>query len=187
MSAETTAPSPSDSAGNQADGNGSAENGRKKQARRIILIIAAVAITAGVVWFIRNESYGKFQQSTNDAYIQTDGIAISPKVSGYVDQVFVKDNQLVKAGQPLAAIDNRDYRAQAAQNMAQIDVAKANAAGVEAQIREQQAAILKAEADLAAARADAAFAHHVDFASRYAARSTEAEGAALSMPRMAAS
>lgn len=38
-----------------------------------------------------------------------------------------------------------------------------------------------------AARADAAFAHHVDFASRYAAHSTEAEGAALSMPRMAAS
>ena len=38
-----------------------------------------------------------------------------------------------------------------------------------------------------AARADAAFVHHVGFASRYAARSTEAEGAALSMPFLAAS
>ncbi len=158
MSAETTAPSPSDSAGNPADGNGSAENGRKKQARRIIVIIAAVAITAGVAWFIRNESYGKFQQSTNDAYIQTDGIAISPKVSGYVDRVFVIDNQTVKAGDPLVQIDPRDYTARAEQSRAQIGVAAASVAGVEAQIREQQSAIAQAEAQRAAAQADADFA-----------------------------
>lgn len=159
MSSETTAPSPSESAGNSADNNGSAENGRKKQARRIILIIAAVAITVGVGWFIRNESYGKFQQSTNDAYIQTDGVAISPKVSGYVDRVFVIDNQTVKAGDPLVQIDPRDYNARADQSRAQIGVAAASVAGVEAQIREQQSAIAQAEAQRAAAQADADFAN----------------------------
>lgn len=127
-------------------------------ARLILLIVVLALIVSGVLWFIRFETFGKYQESTNDAYIQADSITVAPKVAGYVDRVFVKDNQDVKAGQPLALIDPRDYRAQAAQSVAQIDVAKANAAGVVAQIAEQRAAIDQAQAQLAAAEADAAFA-----------------------------
>ncbi|WEK44702.1 MAG: HlyD family secretion protein [Candidatus Sphingomonas colombiensis] len=127
---------------------------------RLILFIALVVVVAGgIAWFVRYESFGKFQQSTNDAYVQADAVTVSPKVSGYVDKVFVADNQAVKAGEPLLQIDSRDYNAQAAQSQAQIDVAKANAAGVQAQISEQQAAITRSRADLAAARTAAAFAH----------------------------
>src|SRR3546814_137614 len=115
-------------------------------------------IGGGVLWFIRFETFGKYQESTNDAYIQADSITVAPKVSGYVDRVFVEENQDVRAGQPLVQIDPRDYRAQAAQSVAQIDVARANAAGVVAQIAEQRAAIAQAEADLNAANANAAFA-----------------------------
>jgi len=146
-------------------GDGTRSSPLKNPRVRLVLLIGlAAAILFGIGWFIRYQVYGKYQQSTNDAYIQADSVTVAPKVSGYVDQVFVKDNQLVKAGQPLAAIDNRDYRAQAAQSVAQIDVAKANAAGIEAQIHEQQAAIVKAQADLNAAQADA------DFAQREVAR-----------------
>jgi membrane fusion protein (multidrug efflux system) len=127
-------------------------------ARLILLIVVLALIVSGVLWFIRFETFGKYQESTNDAYIQADSITVAPKVAGYVDRVFVKDNQDVKARQPLALIDPRDYRAQAAQSVAQIDVAKANAAGVVAQIAEQRAAIDQAQAQLAAAEADAAFA-----------------------------
>jgi len=128
------------------------------RARLILLVVALILIVGGALWFIRFESFGKFQESTNDAYIQADSITIAPKVSGYVDRVFVDENQDVKAGQPLVQIDPRDYRAQAAQSVAQIDVAKANAAGVTAQIAEQRAAIDQAEAELSAARANATFA-----------------------------
>ncbi len=152
MSAENTTPAAMETDDSSANIN------RNKRARRIILIIAAVVVTGGVLWFIRHETYGKFQQNTNDAYIQADGITISPKVSGYVDHVYVVDNQEVKAGDPLVQIDPRDYRAQAEQSRAQIAVAAAGAAGVEAQIREQQSAITQAEAQLAAAQADADFA-----------------------------
>ncbi|WP_375195232.1 HlyD family secretion protein [Sphingobium sp.] len=131
---------------------------KSPRARLILLIVALALIVSGVLWFIRFETFGKYQESTNDAYIQADSITVAPKVAGYVDRVFVKDNQDVKAGQPLALIDPRDYRAQAAQSVAQIDVAKANAAGVVAQIAEQRAAIDQAQAQLAAAEADAAFA-----------------------------
>jgi len=131
----------------------------KSQRRRLILIaIAVVAVIIGIVLLVRYENYGKYQQSTDDAYFQADGVTVAPKVSGYVDRVFVADNQTVKAGDPLVQIDARDYQAQTAQSQAQIDVARANAAGVEAQIHEQEAAITHAQADLAAARDDAAFA-----------------------------
>ncbi|MCB4860680.1 HlyD family secretion protein [Sphingobium sp. PNB] len=131
---------------------------RSPRARPILLLVTLALIGGGVLWFIRFETFGKYQESTNDAYIQADSITVAPKVSGYVDRVFVDENQDVKAGQPLVQIDPRDYRAQAAQSVAQIDVAKANAAGVVAQIAEQRAAVAQAEADLSAANANAAFA-----------------------------
>ncbi len=133
---------------------------RNPRVRAILLVALALVVIAGIAWFARYESYGKYQQSTNDAYVQADAVTVSPKVSGYVDKVFVADNQTVKAGEPLLQIDARDYDAQAAQSRAQIDAANANAAGVRAQIGEQQAAIARARADLAAARTDAAFARN---------------------------
>jgi membrane fusion protein (multidrug efflux system) len=131
---------------------------KSPRVRLILLLVALALIGGGVLWFIRFETFGKYQESTNDAYIQADSITIAPKVSGYVDRVFVAENQDVKAGQPLAQIDPRDYRAQAAQSVAQIDLAKANAAGVVAQMAEQRAAIAQAEAELNAANASASFA-----------------------------
>lgn len=132
---------------------------KNPRVRIILLLVLAAAVIGGVLWYVRYQSVGKFMQGTDDAYIQADAVTIAPKVSGYVDKVFVADNQQVKAGTPLLQIDARDYRAQAAQVEAQIDVAAANAEGVRAQIREQQAAITRAQSDLAAARSDAAFAH----------------------------
>ncbi|KQX18070.1 MULTISPECIES: HlyD family secretion protein [unclassified Sphingomonas] len=126
--------------------------------RRILFVVVAIVLIGGALGFLRYHLYGRFQQSTNDAYVQADAVTVAPKVSGYVEQVFVIDNQNVKAGQPLVRIDPRDYRAQTAQFRAQIDVARANASGVDAQILEQRAAIVRAQADVAAARADAGFA-----------------------------
>jgi len=154
MSAETTAdPIAQDE---ESPAGASVKN---RRARRIILIIVAVTVTAVALWFARYETYGKYQQSTNDAYVQTDGVTVSPKVAGYVEKVFVADNQEVKAGQPLVQIDPSDYRARAEQSRAQIAVAAASAAGIEAQIDEQKSAIAQAEAQLAAAQADADFAN----------------------------
>ena len=101
---------------------------------------------------------GKYYVSVDDAYIRADAVTVSPKISGYVDQVLVADNQDVTAGQPLARIDARDYTAQTAQYRAQIDVSKANAANVQAGILEQRSAIEQARAQLASSREAAAYA-----------------------------
>jgi len=121
------------------------------RARWILLLLAAVLAVAGTLWYLRYASYGRYQQSTNDAYVQSDSTIVSPKVGGYVERVFVADNQEVKRGDPLLSIDPRDYRAQAQQAQAQIGIAAAGAESIRAQIREQQAAIAQARAQLATA------------------------------------
>jgi membrane fusion protein (multidrug efflux system) len=132
--------------------------GLSVRAKLILLVIGVVVLVALAIWFVHYETRGKYLASTDDAYIRADAVTVSPKVSGYVEQVFVGDNQDVKAGTPLVRIDPRDYKAQTAQYQAQIDVAQANADNVRAGIREQQAAIDQARAQLASSRADAAFA-----------------------------
>lgn len=131
----------------------------RRRGVRIAIIVAVVALlAAGLAWYVDHERRGKFLQSTNDAFIQADSVIVAPKVAGYVDRVFVAENAVVKAGQPLVQIDPRDYRAQAAQITAQIDVARANVQGVRAQIDEQRAAVVRAQAGVAQAESAVAFA-----------------------------
>ncbi|NIJ07704.1 membrane fusion protein (multidrug efflux system) [Sphingomonas vulcanisoli] len=134
-------------------------------ARRGLLagaVLVALLILAWVAYYMIR---GKYYEGTNDAYLQADAVTVSSKVSGYVDQVYVVDNQDVTAGQPLVHIDPRDYSAQTAQFQAQIDLALASAANVRAGISEQQAAVEQARAQLAANRSDLAFAQ--DEVARY--------------------
>ena len=81
---------------------------------------------------------GRYLETTDDAYVKADSTIIAPKVSGYIAQVLVADNQPVKAGQVLARIDDRDFRA--ALDQADADVAAADAAvrNLDAQIALQQ-------------------------------------------------
>ncbi|SEK25136.1 membrane fusion protein, multidrug efflux system [Sphingomonas palmae] len=130
--------------------------GLSSRAKLILLAIAAVLLVAGAMWFIRYENHGKYLQETNDATVQADMVVVSPKVAGYVADVYVTDNQDVRAGQPLVRIDPRDAEAKAAQARAQVGVGVAQADSARAQIREQYAAIDQAEAQLAQARTKAA-------------------------------
>lgn len=132
--------------------------GKRKRAGMVVLTIVAVAVIGGGLWFWRHETYGRFFQSTDNAYIQADTVTIAPKIGGYVERVLVAENQQVAAGQPLVEIDPREFRAQTAQIQAQIDLARTNAAGVRAQIQEQQAGVAQARAQLAAAQSTLAFA-----------------------------
>lgn len=133
-------------------------NGKRKRAGKVVLVILAVAVIGGGLWFWRHETYGRFFQATDNAYIQADTVTIAPKIGGYVERVLVAENQQVAAGQPLVEIDPREFRAQTAQIQAQIDLARTNAAGVRAQITEQQAGVAQARAQVAAAQSALTFA-----------------------------
>jgi membrane fusion protein (multidrug efflux system) len=126
---------------------------------RGLLIVAGVGVLALIVVFgFGWWTHGRFVQSTDDAYLRADEVTISPKVLGYVDQVFVKDNQDVTAGQPLVRIDARSYDAAVAQQAAAIDARIADIQTAQRQVDQQEAAIAEARVRLATARINAAYA-----------------------------
>lgn len=126
---------------------------------RIALLIAAILVVAGLgVWFVRYQNWGKYQQSTDNAYVAADTVVVAPKIAGYVDRVLVRENQWVRSGEALVQLDVRDYRAQATQFQAQISAALASADTIRAQQREQDAAIRQAGAQVAATEAQARLA-----------------------------
>jgi membrane fusion protein, multidrug efflux system len=101
---------------------------------------------------------GRYLESTDDAYVKADSTIIAPKVSGYIAEVLVSDNEPVKAGQLLARIDDRDFRT--ALNQAKADVAASEAAirNLDSQIELQQPLIQQQAAEVDAAEANLKFA-----------------------------
>jgi membrane fusion protein (multidrug efflux system) len=93
--------------------------------------------------------------STDDAYVQADMAFISPKISGYVDQVKVTENQHVKAGDPLFVVDQGDYRIAVAQADAQIATLGKTLDRIDAQIVAAKAALEQAQAQKSADQAAA--------------------------------
>ena len=127
--------------------------------RRAALVLALLAGTATGAYYGHDYwSNGRYLESTDDAYVKADSTIVAPKVSGYIAQVLVGDNEKVVAGQVLARIDDRDF--QTALNQAHADVAASEAAirNLDAQIALQQPVIAQGTADVAAAEANLQFA-----------------------------
>jgi membrane fusion protein (multidrug efflux system) len=118
------------------------------------LALAGAAVGYGVEWWRTD----RFLQSTDDAYFKADYTTVAPKVSGYVADVLVEDNQVVKEGQVLARIDDRDLQVALTQAKADVTTAAATVANLDAQLAMQQALIQQAGADIGAADAGLTFA-----------------------------
>ncbi len=137
----------SDQAGAKAPGN------KKIGVRRILLLCASLAVLGAGAYFGRDYwLVGRFQVSTDDAYVEADTITIAPKVPGYLAQVLVGDNEPVRAGQVLALIDVRDYTVA-------LDQVRADVAAVEALIVSKQAAISVQQSNAESARATVVVDH----------------------------
>ena len=103
------------------------ESGNKLHTKRYWVSFAAIiAIVVGGFFIFDAMKY----QSTDDAYVETTTVSVSPKVSGQIVKVLVKDNQAVKAGDVVAVIDKVDY---------QVRLEQANAAYERALLNQQNA------------------------------------------------
>jgi len=140
---------------------------RRFRLSRNPLIAAAIAVliaAAGLVWLLSPRT----AESTDNAYLKADSSSVAPKVGGLVSAVLVRDNQAVKAGEPLVRIDAQEFdaklaAAQAAVADADAGVATARAAlaGLNAdeglaaaQVRAAQTSIQSADAEYSRAAAD---------------------------------
>lgn len=93
--------------------------------RRVVIVLAVVAMVAVVVF--GGTMWYRFltHVSTDDAYVEGTISPVSAKVGGHVIELLVRDNQAVKKGDVLLRVDARDYEARCDQLRAAVAVAEA--------------------------------------------------------------
>jgi len=139
-----------------------AKTGLRPSRQAIRRAALALAVALGVAAAADFGHYylttGLYLETTDDAYVKADSTIIAPKVSGYIAEVLVSDNEPVKVGQILARIDDRDFKT--ALKQAQADVAASEAAvkNLNAQIELQEPLIQQQAAEVDATEANLKFA-----------------------------
>ena len=139
------------------------------QSRRRGILIAAVVVvvlTALGIWW-----HSTYSEDTDDAQVNGHLIQVSSRINGQVAKVYVGENQVVKAGDPIADLDPRDYEVAVENAEAALASARANAAAASvnvpivtvntgsnlrsanADVTGSQASVAQTEQQLAAARA----------------------------------
>ncbi len=124
---------------------------RHKILTGLVVLFALAAIAGGVAYWLNARQYA----DTDDAFIDAHPSAISAQVAGAIIDVPVTDNEIVKPGQVLVRLDDRDYVA--AQAKAQIAQAEASISSAEASTTAQNALINQASEQVTEAQAALAY------------------------------
>jgi membrane fusion protein (multidrug efflux system) len=88
----------------------------------VIVVAVLVLVAAGLWW------HSTFSEDTDDAQVNGHLIQVSSRINGQVLKVDVAENQVVKAGDPIAELDPRDYQVAVENAEAALASAQANAA-----------------------------------------------------------
>ena len=115
----------------------------------LVLVVAAAAAGGWYWWAV-----ARHVETTDDAYVASDISVISPKVEGYVREVKVGDNQQVREGDILVAIDDRDFSAKVAQAEATVEGEQATVATIDSKLVLQKSLIEQAVATVQGADAE---------------------------------
>jgi membrane fusion protein, multidrug efflux system len=127
-------------------------------------ILGAVLLTVGYFAFTKI-SFMMNNEDTENSQLETNIVPVAPKVGGYVTELLVKENQVIKAGDTLIRIDDRDQKLRVLQaeiNLknaaANVDLIKANANAVGANVNTSDASLQATNAGVETANAAVATA-----------------------------
>ena len=134
-----------------------ADDGRKEGRRkRLLLIVAAVFLLAGLGWAAWYFLVGQWYETTDDAYVGGNVVQITPQVAGTVVAVAADDTDRVQEGQVLVRLDSSDARialAQAeaalARTVRQVRTLFATSGQFDATVAQRTSDLERAESDLA--------------------------------------
>lgn len=104
---------------------------------------------------IRRWWFGRSHVSTDNAQVDGHIIPVLPKVGGYVNEVRIQENQLVRAGDTLVVLDDRDLRARLAQTEADLAAILATVS-TRTRVGQAEAAVAQAQANATKAQSDLA-------------------------------
>ena len=128
-------------------------NGKRRRALLILLVIILIAGISSMAYYLL---VARWQQDTDDAYVQGNVVSITPQTIGTVVAINADDGMRVSAGQVLVQLDPNDAKVA-------LEQAQANLAATVRQVRGLYSSVDSAQADIAArevalgqARADVA-------------------------------
>ncbi len=130
---------------------------RRSNTRRWLLLVATAGFlgigAAFAVWWDR---VGRFEVSTDDAYVAGNVIQVTPQVSGTIVAIHADDTDFVQAGQILIEIDDADARlaldqakADLAQTVREVATLFSTDSALSAAVAAREATLARAEQDLA--------------------------------------
>jgi membrane fusion protein, multidrug efflux system len=113
--------------------------------RHVLIGIPVVAALGGAGWWYN--SYSSAHPSTSDAYLGRHIVRVAAQVSGPIQSVLVRNNQAVKAGDPLLTIDPAPFELAVRQAEAQLQQAKDSLAAADARVTAAQGQVASAQAN----------------------------------------
>src|ERR1700761_1837674 len=144
-----SAPQPTQPA--QPPGQPPANNSKRKRMMTLLVIVILIAaIGYGAYYFL----VARFQETTDDAYVNGNVVQITPQVTGTVVAVNADDTQTVKAGDPLVVLDPADARVALQQAEANLAQTVRQVRGLFADDNQYQAQVAVRQADLSRAQDD---------------------------------
>ena len=104
------------------------ETHKNNRGKKIIMFVFLGLVAAAIAgWYI----YSLGRESTDDAFVDGEVFAVTPRVSGYAVEVLVEDNQQVRAGDPLVRLDTSEYEVALASAKASLAEAESVLASLE--------------------------------------------------------
>jgi membrane fusion protein (multidrug efflux system) len=115
----------------------------------LILLIGAPLVVGIGYWLVDRQHY----EVTDNAYLRSNIVLISPRIQGYVTSIAINDNQAVKQNDVLVTIDDRDYQAKVLQAEADVNAEIAHIQRLRAMKTSQHAHVETADANIVAVQA----------------------------------
>ncbi len=135
------------------------ENEAPKKTNKRFMIVLLVLVIGGGGFGITKYIHSQHHEETEDAQVDASIAPVIPRISGYVTDVRVKDNQQVKRGDTLVVLDNRSELIQIAQMEAalsaaenNLNVANASTTASRANISSYEANVTTVDAQIEAAK-----------------------------------
>ncbi|MDF2493998.1 efflux RND transporter periplasmic adaptor subunit [Sphingomonas sp.] len=128
--------------------------GRPALRRRLLLGLAIIVLVGLAIWAVFHFLLAKPEEETEDAYVAGDVVAITARDPGTIVALHADNTQAVKAGQPLIDLDPLTADVNLAAAEAELARAVRGTRSDFSRVGESDAAVVQAEAQLAAARAD---------------------------------
>ncbi|MBV4494874.1 HlyD family efflux transporter periplasmic adaptor subunit [Pseudomonas sp. SWRI12] len=128
------------------------DSGNPRKRKVMLLALTLIVILAGLGVWGWHELYGRWSESTDDAYVNGNVVEITPQVTGTVVSIGADDGDLVREGQVLVQFDPNDAevglqsaQANLARTVRQVRGLYSNVDGMRAQVNAQEAEVQKAQ------------------------------------------